>query len=591
MIRFPPPPNVPPVNPEEAAAGAKRAPQSSMNQDIHALVKTLSHFAAQSPEAIPFHVIQGLSLKLQRVQRSVASGSYQLDPAVLRHDISLLQSTLKQCRHVDLQQSAQLFDPFLSQQAAVQSPQSQAPNSWQQTPPQVYRPAAADELSEQMASLALNSWQQTPPLMQRPAVAGTQALGQVQAQTRPAPKISNLARTQATSTTFKAPVITRKLKVVPELWSRMSVAQMNLPQELKVRKIECDHGATYWVSQTRAAGSFGKYRRGVDQDGRPVGLKELRMAGAEKAGINPRTNQPYTYPTSAADLSEEIELIRHLGGRIKLHDIITIGSKVYLVQSDMAGSLAAAIPTIPICYKFGVARLLMAQCAQQMAQMHASGFVHADFKSGNVLLDHDGSAVVIDFGKTTQLKPNGRAVKLQMGTYPSPLMATQVAVTAGVDVWALAVMFAMFHAPQSAHSFGFQASGEARMAQAQYFAAFYDQLKNPNTGRIDMERLHPDQGDMAFLFDFLRKIDVKGTQLVLEMLDPDDRTRVSMPDVAKHWHALATEYNGLAQQSTLALAHAAQAIGDTRITQALQSVREYDLQQQSSGPVNSAAVM
>jgi serine/threonine-protein kinase len=90
-----------------------------------------------------------------------------------------------------------------------------------------------------------------------------------------------------------------------------------------------------------------------------------------------------------------------------------------------------------------MAGLLLAQAANGLQHAHERGVVHRDIKPANILIDHDGHAIVSDFGiARREDSPRITGTGLVIGTwaYMSPEQRTAESVTAATDQYALGVM-------------------------------------------------------------------------------------------------------------------------------------------------------
>lgn len=90
---------------------------------------------------------------------------------------------------------------------------------------------------------------------------------------------------------------------------------------------------------------------------------------------------------------------------------------------------------------------LIEELCEGLAHLHGSGWVHADLKPENVLLDRDGSVKLSDFGIATELTgthgyapPLGTLDYLPPERWTAPLGALGVQVRPSADIWALGVI-------------------------------------------------------------------------------------------------------------------------------------------------------
>ncbi|MFI8825708.1 serine/threonine-protein kinase [Streptomyces sp. NPDC053431] len=90
---------------------------------------------------------------------------------------------------------------------------------------------------------------------------------------------------------------------------------------------------------------------------------------------------------------------------------------------------------------------LLAEICEGLAQLHAIGWVHGDLKPGNVLVAHDGSARLSDFGLAVQLDgthgytaPMGTPDCLPPERWRAPLAEQGVRVRPTADIWAFGIL-------------------------------------------------------------------------------------------------------------------------------------------------------
>lgn len=170
--------------------------------------------------------------------------------------------------------------------------------------------------------------------------------------------------------------------------------------------------------------------------GRVVAIKQIGM----------------THGAVAPDL-DRAEREAHLAARVNHHNVVAVFDLVdddghqWLVMEHVDGpTLAALIAEQGRIAPDDLAPILR-QVAGALAAAHAHGIVHRDVKPSNILLTHDGTAKLSDFGVA---RAQADAALTQTGlvtgspAYLSPEVATGRNATTASDVWSLGST--MFHA-------------------------------------------------------------------------------------------------------------------------------------------------
>jgi serine/threonine protein kinase len=138
------------------------------------------------------------------------------------------------------------------------------------------------------------------------------------------------------------------------------------------------------------------------------------------------------------------------GGRLShqnivaVHDVIEQGNTAYIVMEYVAGrSLQQAISDDSSLRSTGEMLRIVQQCAEALDYAHSRGVVHRDIKPANIMLQHDGSVKIADFGiaKVAQFSPlTQSATTIGSPHYMAPEQWKGEMVTGQTDQYALAAV-------------------------------------------------------------------------------------------------------------------------------------------------------
>ena len=113
-------------------------------------------------------------------------------------------------------------------------------------------------------------------------------------------------------------------------------------------------------------------------------------------------NERTTSPMSAARFSREAQAIARLShpNVVAIYDAGDFGDRHFLAMEFVEGqTLAEWLRSGPLSWR--EIRDVFVACGAGLAAAHEAGLVHRDFKPQNVMVGHDGSARVMDFGLAT----------------------------------------------------------------------------------------------------------------------------------------------------------------------------------------------
>jgi serine/threonine protein kinase/Flp pilus assembly protein TadD len=159
-------------------------------------------------------------------------------------------------------------------------------------------------------------------------------------------------------------------------------------------------GPRYLILKLLGAGGMGAVYQAWDQElGVPVALKVIRTEMLD--------------PTSAAEIGarfkRELLLAREVTHKnvVRIHDLGDIDGIKYFTMTYIEGedlsTLLARVGRLPV----GRALEIFRQIVDGMIAAHEKGIVHRDLKPGNVMIDKQGDALLMDFGiaRSEQIRP------------------------------------------------------------------------------------------------------------------------------------------------------------------------------------------
>lgn len=570
-----------------------------LGEHLHSVYSALAQAQVSQDGELQKKFVAQLTLKLTTVQRAFAAGAYTSDTLTARRDVWSLQAALHKAHYPGIKQAAGVFTEFVSHQdklrvedltgafayvsvTEVKAPVVQEVLAIAQYSPSRQAQAMARQLLQPQGRRATVKQDTKAPLDASQALHQSSALSGVRVgqsgvlTAGPKPDLPPVMA--ATQQRLAAPLQNQKVRLMPALQATFSVRELQSPPNFKASRVDCVHGATYYVSNTQRQGSFGKHRRCIGEDGQRYSIKELRLDAARKPGNNPRTGRPYTAVTPLQELANEVSMIKLMGTHMKLIDMFEIDGKVSLVLTDMAGNLEQAMPLVARAHRRVAVWSMASQVGAEALRLHRGGRMHADLKVGNILLNFAGQSTMIDFGKGCELDEKGFSIFQEMGTYPSAEMMMRKPIGPAADVHALGVAILMSLRLNLGRLFEYKSRETEMLTNMVAFANFRRKLINEKTGALDLSRLNPHDGAFGALFSFANAADPIGTPFVLSrMLDPNPLTRATMADVVTFFDSAIAQVPVQHDNATKALIHVGLAIDDSAVVQALQDVRRSDM--------------
>jgi len=247
----------------------------------------------------------------------------------------------------------------------------------------------------------------------------------------------------------------------------MEISRMKCPKCLTVNSPDsqyCKKCATALpsdegeVSFTRTVVTPGdELARGTVFAGRYEIIEELGAGGmgkvyrAHDTKLNEEVALKLIKPEIAADkktverFHNEIKIARRISHKnvCRTHDLHEEGKTLFLTMEYVRGedlkSLLHRTKTLPIGTALSVAR----QVAEGLGEAHKLGITHRDLKPGNIMIDKDGQAKIMDFGIARSLQGGGITAEggiIGTPEYMSPEQVEGKPADPRADIYALGII-------------------------------------------------------------------------------------------------------------------------------------------------------
>lgn len=176
-------------------------------------------------------------------------------------------------------------------------------------------------------------------------------------------------------------------------------------------------GGKYRIERVLGQGGFGNTYVGYNTEfEETVAIKEFFMKG-----VTERDETTCVVSVSNADnvqqfeeqrekFKKEARRLRKLKNEhiVKVHDLFEENGTAYYVMDYIEGeSLAERIKKTGNPFTEAEVRGILSQILEALKEVHQNEIWHLDLKPGNIMVDKQGNAYLIDFGASKQIRANG----------------------------------------------------------------------------------------------------------------------------------------------------------------------------------------
>ena len=176
-------------------------------------------------------------------------------------------------------------------------------------------------------------------------------------------------------------------------------------------------GGKYRIDRVLGQGGFGNTYMGFNTEfEETVAIKEFFMKGVTERDETTRSVS-VSNAENVAQFEEQREKFKKEARRlrklknahiVKVHDLFEENGTAYYVMDFIDGeSTAERLKRTGVPFSETEVRSILQQVLEALKEVHQNEIWHLDLKPGNIMLDKQGTAYLIDFGASKQIRSNG----------------------------------------------------------------------------------------------------------------------------------------------------------------------------------------
>ena len=164
-------------------------------------------------------------------------------------------------------------------------------------------------------------------------------------------------------------------------------------------------GGKYRIERVLGQGGFGNTYVGYNTEfEETVAIKEFFIVSVSNA------DNVQQFEEQREKFKKEARRLRKLKNEhiVKVHDLFEENGTAYYVMDYIEGeSLAEKIKKNGQPFTEAEVRSILSQILEALKEVHQNEIWHLDLKPGNIMVDKQGNAYLIDFGASKQIRANG----------------------------------------------------------------------------------------------------------------------------------------------------------------------------------------